>query len=200
MSWETLHRQQRHQLRWPSEHVVRFLAGTEHVGSALDIGCGAGRHVRLLRDYTHSISCCDTSETGLTWCRLNTGVSGQTASMTALPYDAGTFDTVISYGVFYYGGMIDHQKAVDEMFRVLKPGGRGFVCVRTSRDWRTKQMQAGRFVCAGEPEHEMLLTFLHEADIINMYRRFRFVDYELTKTTSHGRKRMDSDWLITVSK
>ena len=200
MSWETLHREERHQLRWPSEHVIRFLAGSPHVGKALDIGCGTGRHVKLLREYTQDISCCDTSESGLTWCRLLTGVHGQVASMTALPYDGESFDTAIAYGVFYYGGLHDHQKAVDELHRVLKPGGRALVNVRSSKDWRTRHMQAGRFVCAGEPEHEMLMTFVREGAVNDMYRRFRFVEYEYAVTTSHERKRVNSDLIVTVQK
>jgi SAM-dependent methyltransferase len=200
MSWETLHREQRHQLRWPSEHVVRFLAATPHVGKAVDIGCGAGRHVKLLRDYTGDISCCDTSEAGLTWCRLLTGITGQVASMTDLPYPDDTFDTAVAYGVFYYGSMSDHEKAVAELHRILKPGGRALVSVRSAKDWRTKHMQAGRFVCAGEPEHEMLLTFVREASVYDMDRHFRFADYEYAITTSRERKRVNSDLLITVTK
>lgn len=198
--WETLYREQRHQLRWPSEHVIRFLASSPHAGKALDIGCGTGRHVKLLLDYSHEVSCCDTSESALTHCRQLAGVQGELASMTALPYPDETFDTAISYGVFYYGGMLDHEKAAEELWRVLKPGGRAFVNARTNSDWRTRHMHAGRFMCEGEPEHEMLLTFLREAQIPAMYRKFRFVDWERNITTSHRTRRGNSDWLITVTK
>lgn len=197
--WNVLHQDPRHLLRYPSEHVVRFLAGRK-VGRAVDIGCGAGRHVRLLQDFTADITCCDLSPAGLRECYSHTLIQGDVASCSALPYPADTFDTAIAYGVFYYGGVEHHRRSALELHRILKPGGSALVKTRTSRDWRVGHMQAGRFVCAGEPEDGMNMHFLHERDVGDLYRAFRFVDYEFTKTTSHERKRMNSDWLITVTK
>jgi SAM-dependent methyltransferase len=106
----------------------------------------------------------------------------------------GLFDIALAYGVFYYGTRDDMQAAVNEMHRVLRPGGHGFVKTRTIHDWRA----AG--IPEGEPEHGMEMTFLAKDDIPRVYAAFSTVTFETTATSFHQRERWDSDWLIQVTK
>lgn len=201
--WDALHQQARHRLEYPSEHVVRFLAGVEldpedrRTPLALDIGCGSGRHTRLLSDFGYETHSCDVSAQAVTATkRLAYARSVKRAPMTTLPFADEKFDVAVAFGVFYYGLLADHAQAVMEMHRVLRPGGQGFVCVRTSNDWRATTPDALK----GEPEEGMLMHFLHEEDIAPLYAAFSEVAYELTETTTAARERTSSDWLISVTK
>ncbi len=60
--WDNLHTQPRHQTRYPSEHAVRFLAHIDPPNQmALDIGCGSGRHTKLLLEHRYTVSACDAT-------------------------------------------------------------------------------------------------------------------------------------------
>ncbi len=174
---------------------MRWLAGLPR-GRALDIGCGGGRHAVVLRDMEFTASGCDASG-------IPPGVSGVTlrrCDMTALPYLDQSFDVALAYGVFYYGTRDEHRQAIAEMRRVMRPGGGGFVCIRTENDWRQRFTYNGVFHCHNEPEDGMPMHFLTEYEVQTMYGAFSEVRVELTETTRRGRTRCDSDWLIEVTK
>ncbi len=184
--WAALHTETRHRLVYPSEHVVRFLS--KHRGSLplslLDIGAGSGRHVRLAWEMGFAARGVDL---------VPTSPEIKQGSMTELPFRDGVFDLALAYGVFYYGTRADHEKAIGEMWRVLKPGGHGFVCVRSYYDWR-----ADGSIQEGEPEYGMEISFVDWNEIEGLYQQFTEVSYESTETTDKGR--LNSDWLITVTK
>lgn len=202
-AWDALHRDPRHRLEYPSEHVVRWLAGLERVDDfplALDIGCGGGRHLAVMEKFGYSAVGCDPS-TG----RLDGSTQITRGDMRSLPFRSDSFALALAYGVFYYGTRADHEQAVAEMHRVLRPGGKAFVSVRTTYDWRfanTRRVNATTFALdlPGEPEHGMALDFLTEYEARTMYGRFSQVSLELTETTTRGGTRCDSDWLISLTK
>jgi SAM-dependent methyltransferase len=186
-TWDELHRQERHQLRYPSEHVVRFLAnlGGGEKKTALDIGCGSGRHTRLLMEFDYDVVAFDSSPSA------QADVVGD---MTDLDFSDNVFDTALAYGVFYYGTRNEGDQAIREMHRVLRPGGHGFAVVRSRRDWRA------RGIPEGEPERGMVMHFLAEKDIQVAYGAFRHVAWEVADWTTHNCTRLNSDWLIEVIK
>jgi len=204
--WDALHRQARHRLEYPSEHVVRFLAGLEldMPARALDIGCGSGRHAILLDAFGFDTYACDVSADAVRGTRVRwTAPANRVtqAQMTALPYADDHFDIAVSYAVFYYGTAQEAQRAIDELHRVLKPGGRALVCVPTSDDWRASLLDdSGRFQCEDSPEDGMAMSFQAEWTIITSYGAFSHVRYELSETTFSDRTRTNSDWLISVTK
>src|SRR4029453_17382432 len=51
-------------------------------------------------------------------------ISARTGDMTALPYEAGTFDAVWSANATQYLSDQELAKAIEEFCRVVKPGGR----------------------------------------------------------------------------
>lgn len=189
-AWDTLHAEPRHQLRYPAEHVVRWLASLPtHEGEALDIGCGSGRHLNLMADYGYAATGIDTTDTGF--------IRGD---MCDLPFDDSSFDIALAYAVFYYATLTDADKAIAEMHRVLKPGGHALAVVRSTADWRNKQTRGGQLQSPGHPEHGLRMHFLAEYQIRKTYGAFKLVEYELTETTTNQRTRKNSDWLITLTK
>jgi SAM-dependent methyltransferase len=190
--WDQLHRQKKHTLVYPSEHVVRFLASLEP-GLALDIGCGSARHIRTLGNRGFAAIGVDISQES---------VADDIATMTDLPYADNMFDVALAYGVFYYGTHTDHTQAISELHRVLKPGGQALVVTRTFRDSRAKGERVDdytRRMTEGD-ERGMLINFLEATDVEEDYKMFSGLSYELAETTRNDRKWRDSDWLIRVTK
>lgn len=102
-----------------------FLAG--HVGkSALDVGCGEGQLVRL----AHGLGVCttglDSSEALLAIARQRDAGGAYVEGVAeALPFDDGAFDLVLSCVALI--DIPDIDRAILEMARVLRPGGRALV-------------------------------------------------------------------------
>jgi len=116
-------------------HVQLLL---EHLGDltgkrALDVGCGKGRFARVLAErYPEArVAAMDISEAMLAFVpRPITPVSG---TMTALPFRDEAFDGV--YATESLEHAVDIERAVAEMCRVLKPGGRLAIIDKNAEHW-----------------------------------------------------------------
>jgi malonyl-CoA O-methyltransferase len=88
----------------------------------LDAGCGKGRFARILRESDRSAEIwgLDISPEMLKFAPV--GIRKTAGSMTALPFPAETFDCV--YATESLEHAVEIEKAVAELCRVLKPGGR----------------------------------------------------------------------------
>ena len=95
----------------------------------LEIGFGSGRlHLELAEDYQMAGVDRAPGMVRLTARRLaRRGLAStlQVASADALPWPDATFDAVLS--TFAFSAFPDANKAMDEMARVLKPGGRAII-------------------------------------------------------------------------
>lgn len=109
-----------------------FYLGPIHPGEAiLDIGCGAGVDSLIAARLTGpsgAVTGIDPVPEMLDRARKNAGLAGAKniefveGSAAKLPFPDISFDVVISNGVFNL--VVDKLKALEEVWRVLKPGGR----------------------------------------------------------------------------
>jgi tellurite methyltransferase len=96
--------------------------------TALDLGCGVGRHALVLAAAGLAVEAFDGSATGLDVLRASAMARGLTlgyqhGNADALPYPDGAFDFVLSWNVIYHGTLGDAGARLAEIWRVLKPGG-----------------------------------------------------------------------------
>lgn len=108
--------------------VAADLAARDERVRALDIGCGVGRHALQFARLGFETFAVDLAETGLSELRRNAEregleIAAQTAAMTALPFPDDHFDYVLAFNVLYHGDPAIVAAAVDEIARVIKPGG-----------------------------------------------------------------------------
>jgi arsenite methyltransferase len=113
------------------------LAGDEQV---LDVGCGRGAvllmaasrlttgraiGIDLWRKRDQSGNALDVTQRNAELEGVADRVTLETADMTALPFPAASFDLVVSsLAVHNVSGQDKRDRAIEEMVRVLKPGGR----------------------------------------------------------------------------
>lgn len=120
----------------PSEYWREFLLlSSDRIGQkALDLGCGAGRHTKLLSDLGYDVYACDRhlgmvcqtranlQEAGWTKARAEKKIVKQ--SMEKLSYPDNFFDLVICHGVYHNAFDLKmFKEALAESSRVLKKGG-----------------------------------------------------------------------------
>jgi SAM-dependent methyltransferase len=110
-------------------------------GRLLDAGCGTGGMLDFLRGPFPSLHSngIDLSPLAVQHARNRSLANIQQASAHNLPFKAAAFDAVLSLDVLYHED-IEEARAMQEMARVLKPGGLlvlnlpAFPCLRGSHD------------------------------------------------------------------
>lgn len=90
----------------------------------LDAGCGNGKNMIYLQNKGISVKGIDFSEKLLQICR-NKNLDVEEADIRHLPFPDNSFDYVISIAVIHHlSKESDRHKAIKEMLRVCKPGGK----------------------------------------------------------------------------
>lgn len=216
-AWDRLHAQPRFRPRYPSEAVVRFIAryrfqsdNTAGVAAVLDMGCGAGRHLELIERTGYRCVGVDYSIEGLrhaaeTLCDVGYAPRLTQAQMQALPFSSRTFESAVSYGVLYYNDAAGYRAAVQELWRVLKGGGRLLVVTRTTRDYRYgrgRQVGPDTFVAEDDGTNEigMVMHFLTREAIDVVFGGFTTYTVDWQDYTSTGGTVLNSDWVIEAVK
>jgi ubiquinone/menaquinone biosynthesis C-methylase UbiE len=101
--------------------LARAVAGRPSA-RILDCGCGTGNNLRLLRDFGRA-SGIDLTLSGLAYAKRQGERLVAQASALSLPFSDDTFDLVTSFDVIYAFDDDRAATALNEMRRVLRPGG-----------------------------------------------------------------------------
>jgi ubiquinone/menaquinone biosynthesis C-methylase UbiE len=106
--------------------------------TALDAGCGPGAYLQILLSEKYEVDALDPAEEMLERARANVPVGLEQSvhfhhgEVQSLRFKDATFDLVLSVGVIMY--IEDDVKAVQELCRVLKPGGTLIMVVDNKRN------------------------------------------------------------------
>lgn len=118
----------------PSEDSI-YLArkwSKEGARSILDLGCGLGRHALFFTENGFKVTAVDLSKDAIKFTKeamqeKQIDFSCKVADMLQLPFANDAFDRVFSYHVISHQDTVGVQKVIDEITRVLKPGGKVFL-------------------------------------------------------------------------
>jgi malonyl-CoA O-methyltransferase len=120
----------------PRIYHVRLIR--EHLGPlagkrVLDVGCGKGRFARVFREQEPQAELwgLDISEAMLRF--VPAGIRTRAGSMTELPFDENFFDG--AYATESLEHAVEIEKAVSEICRVVKPGGRIVIIDKNADQW-----------------------------------------------------------------
>lgn len=110
----------------------------EHLGDlagkhVADVGCGKGRFARIVKERfpTAQVAAVDLAEAMLSQAPAN--LQRIAASMTELPLATGSMDA--AYATESLEHAVDIPKAVAELARVVKPGGRIVIIDKSAEAW-----------------------------------------------------------------
>lgn len=221
-AWNDLHKEKRHRPKYPSEVVVQYLFrnfkrdGQERVA---DLGCGAGRHIMLLAKEGIIPYGVDYSDEGVAYTRSLLKEHGfsayadnvEASSLVCLPYESDFLDGIICYGVFCYLSYEDLKRAVSEIKRVMKKGGKGLIIDRNLDDYRRtgakETDEKNTFVvveqdaskCASK-ENGMRMHFLTKEEIKELFSDFSKVAVDQITETHQDGAFCDSNYVISITK
>lgn len=107
----------------PGERKLLFdLIGLPVAGALLDAGGGTGRISQFLRDQADRVVVADVSFEMLSQAHVKGGLLTTCTHTEKLPFPEGAFDRVIMVDALHH--VCDHAETAQELWRVLKPGGR----------------------------------------------------------------------------
>ena len=174
-SWDDLLRDPRFHWREPDAGVVATAPRWQAEGrrTIYDLGCGAGRHMAYLGTMGLDVIGSDLSPNGLSACAEHLRQAGMPArlvlaDMALSPFADQIFDAGISTNVLNHHPRALLQRAMDEVWRVLRPGGEFYLTVLNTWDWRYgsgEEVEADSFVLAEGPEAGILHHFFSEDDL-----------------------------------
>ncbi len=161
--------------------------------TVFDLGCGMGRHAVYLGGRGFRVAGSDIAPTGVqrsiaACAERGIVFDGKVCDMAALPWPEASFDAAFSTSTIHHALRANLQRAVDEIWRILKPGGLFMVDFPSTHTLDYERMRAE--VAAGqltEPEPNTFVDerpdsedidgylphhFCDEADIRDLLRRF----------------------------
>lgn len=110
----------------------------EHLGDlagkqVADAGCGKGRFARIIREKYPSARICAIDIAEAMLARVPPGIDRVAAALTALPLASGSCDG--AYATESLEHAVDIPRAVEELCRIVKPGGRIVIIDKNIKAW-----------------------------------------------------------------
>jgi ubiquinone/menaquinone biosynthesis C-methylase UbiE len=146
----------------------------------LDLGCGTGRHSIFLAQKGFMMYASDISKTGIAITRkkarsLDLKMKLKVFDMKKIPYPANYFDGVICIFVLGHGLLKENKRAIDEIYRVLKPKGTvitEFMSVKDKTYGKGKEVEKNTFLGSMEEDKHMLHHYFTRDEIKMLLSRF----------------------------
>jgi tellurite methyltransferase len=166
----------------PNNTVKEWAGALPPGATILDVGCGVGRHCIFLGAQGFRMAGIDISPTGVA--RASAACSargirfeGRVGDMVGLPWSDSSFDAALSIATIHHHLRADVQKALDEVWRVLKPGGMFLVDFPNTNTLDYERMRAE--TTSGhqtEPECNTFVDVRPEPEDIDGYLPHHFCD------------------------
>lgn len=96
-----------------------------HFNEVLELGCGVGILARQLFEFGNTVTGLDISEVAIA--QLPQEIKGVVSTLPNIPFSDCSFDVVVATEILEH--IDDDQACVEEIVRVLRPGGRAYFAV-----------------------------------------------------------------------
>jgi len=159
----------------PSEKVLDFLKGKK--GKILDLGGGAGRHLVKIKD--GKMYLVDFSKNMIKLAKKRAKekkieAEFSVADLIKLPFKNNFFDSAIAIAVFHcIKGEENREKAVRELFRVLKPKAKVLIAVWNKNSKKFRNAKKERYVKWREKGERYYYLF-DSKEIYNLFKKVGF--------------------------
>lgn len=203
--------------RWlePDARVLRFAVQVRAAGlrTVLDLGAGGGRHSVYLAGQGLRVISADRSAQALLSTRawLHTAGAGADfvqAEAGALPFADGSLEAIVSVFVIHHNLLQGIRRTVQEIRRVLRPGGLALLDVNSTATWRYRheesaEVEPGTFVPSQGNEAGLPHRYFNEAEARDLFSVFQVRELYLNEVDMlhrDGVVRHHGQWTALVSR
>lgn len=203
--WNHILPEKAYSLEEPDESVISLAKSLPKGKAALDLACGAGRHVIYLAEQEFDVTGADVSVTGLKMTKerlqkRNLRANLVKCDLNHLPYAGGCFDILVCTRAIYHQRLKSIQETLLEIRRVMKRNGVlliDFLSKNTYNYGKGVRIEEGTFM-----EHEG-----REEGIIHHYTDKQeleqlFLDFNDLRTSFQEREidgKLRSRWVVTAT-
>jgi ubiquinone/menaquinone biosynthesis C-methylase UbiE len=202
--------------KYPNEMLIRFINskfGDLNRGKIkiLDLGFGTGRHLVYFAQEGFNTCGIESSLNGAKvadkWLKekgLNAAIT--IGSFVKIDTDNNEFDAVVDVASIQHNNYADIKKIINEVYRVIKPGGYAFSYLKTKYDSLYKQSRSldnrTHIISATteKADTSSVICFLSKNDIIKLFSLFLKVNIEKEEWTYNNMKQKVSHWVVTAQK
>ncbi len=205
--------------KYPCEELIRFVA-RNFFGSPkreevkiLEIGCGTGGNLWFLTREGFDVTGIDGSSVGVEKAEKRLTKNGLSASLHVgdvmeLPWDADLFDCVIDNECIYSNTFADSLKIINEVKRVLKPGGLFYsktFMTGTSGDGMGDKLEGEKNTYTKLHGGALrtnygVVRFTEEAEIDSLYGVFNIESIDFVNRSDKNRANEIKEWIIICRK
>jgi SAM-dependent methyltransferase len=180
----------------PNAEVLALVPAWQAAGCrlVLDAGCGAGRH--LLPLVQEGFQVVGVDQAGAVLAGLKARLREYPgrghlvqADLGRLPFPAARFDLALSINVINHGYVRTFRDYCRELDRVLRPGGRLFICAspreagEVVRLPHTRELEPGTLVEIATPDGDLVHHFPTLEELQAQFRHYRINRLEIIQTS-----------------
>lgn len=159
----------------PSEKVLKFLKNKN--GKILDLGAGAGRHLKKIKNGKMYLTDFSAKMIELAKKRAREKeiqAEFVVSSITKLLFKNNFFDSAIAIAVFHcIKGKKRREKAVKELFRVLKPKAKALIAVWNKNSKKFKNAKKERYI-KWRDKGERYYYLFDEEEVYSLFKKIGF--------------------------
>ena len=153
----------------------------------MDLGCGTGRHTIFLAKNDFNVIASDISETGLKTTENKANKLGLKNieylqnDMRNIPLSENTLDGLLCVWTTGHGMLIDVEKNVEEIYRILKPNGIviiDYVSIDDKHYGKGREIEVNTFLDNMEGEEKIPHHYSSKIELENMYKNFNEIKIE----------------------
>lgn len=172
---------------------------------ALEIGCGTGKYLALLKKFGFATDGIDSSETAvkMTIDSLRDNSDIKVVDMFAYNIPHDRYDLILSIFALHHGFKKQVKQAVADIYNSLLPGGRFFITLpdyESSKKWDTfknnEDLGNGTFAPLSGPEKGLPHSFYGKQEIEELFKQFTNVKIELRQDGEI----VQGNWIISGKK
>ena len=166
----------------------------------LDIGCGTGKYLKILRAGGFKTDGIDSSETSVEMTKKTLGDDSIVLCVNMFEFEIpkNKYDLVISISTIHHGTKEQVQNLINRIYEAIVENGKIFITVpdfESSKKWNTfkdyEEIAEGTFAPLSGPEKGLPHSFYTKAEAQKLFSKFRDLQLNLD---SRGR------WVAQASK
>ncbi len=201
--WNSHYTKDKSLLSFPDENLVRMLSkdGNGNGKTALDLGCGSGRHLPLLASFGYTAIGSDIADNALQKCKPLSDYL-LCCSNTSLPLKDSSVHCTCAWGSLHYCFKHETRKQIAELFRIMKTGGILYGTLRAETDnfFERIEKRNSSWLCRTDSLKPLIVSFFDSAELTDLFSIFSSFSFGYCARTQIGEEKLIAHWYFRAEK